>query len=51
MALHYVCDLTVEQIAAETSLSASTVKTHLSRGRATLAGHLQDPRIEEAPDA
>lgn len=51
MALHYVCDLSVEQIAAETSLSTSTVKTHLSRGRATLSRHLQDPRIEEAPDA
>lgn len=46
-----MCDLTVEQIAAETSLSASTVKTHLSRGRAALSRHLQDPRIEEAPDA
>ncbi|MGT2532199.1 SigE family RNA polymerase sigma factor [Streptomyces nojiriensis] len=51
MALHYLCDLTVEQIAAETSLSASTVKTHLSRGRATLARELHDPRMEEAPDA
>ncbi|MFD9264076.1 SigE family RNA polymerase sigma factor [Streptomyces sp. NPDC059538] len=51
MALHYVCDLSVEQIAAETSLSASTVKTHLSRGGVTLSRHLQDPRIEEAPDA
>lgn len=51
LALHYVCDLTVEQIAAETSLSASTVKTHLTRGRASLSRHLQDPRIEEAPDA
>ncbi|MGW6819406.1 SigE family RNA polymerase sigma factor [Streptomyces sp. NPDC055005] len=51
MVLHYVCDLTVEQIAAETSLSPSTIKTHLSRGRSTLSRHLQDPRIEEAPDA
>ncbi|MFJ8014873.1 SigE family RNA polymerase sigma factor [Streptomyces sp. NPDC096339] len=51
MALHYLCDLTVEQIAAETSLSASTVKTHLSRGRATLARELRDPRMEEALDA
>ncbi|MFJ6482393.1 MULTISPECIES: SigE family RNA polymerase sigma factor [unclassified Streptomyces] len=51
MALHYVCDLSVEQIAAETSLSTSTVKTHLSRGRVALSRHLQDPRIEEAPDA
>jgi len=51
MTLHYVCDLTVEQIARETGLSASTVKTHLVRGRATLADRLQDPRIEEAPGA
>jgi RNA polymerase sigma-70 factor (ECF subfamily) len=49
MTLHYVCDLTVEQIAHETGLSASTVKTHLTRGRTALAHRLQDPRIEEAP--
>ncbi|MFI6771209.1 SigE family RNA polymerase sigma factor [Streptomyces sp. NPDC050355] len=49
LALHYVCDLAVEQIADETGLSASSVKTHLSRGRAALAHRLQDPRIEEAP--
>ncbi|MDJ0342131.1 SigE family RNA polymerase sigma factor [Streptomyces sp. H10-C2] len=42
--LHYVCDLSVDQIAAETGLSSGTVKTHLSRGRAALAGRLQDPR-------
>jgi RNA polymerase sigma-70 factor (sigma-E family) len=51
MALHYVCDLTVEQIAAEVGLSASTVKTHLARGRSALAHRLNDPRIEEAPGA
>ncbi|MFG2193261.1 SigE family RNA polymerase sigma factor [Streptomyces sp. NPDC048639] len=52
LALHYLCDLTVEQIAGETSLSASTVKTHLARGRASLAHRLQEPRIEEeAPGA
>lgn len=51
MALHYVCDLTVEQIAGETGQSASTVKTHLVRGRAALAHRLQDPRIEEAAGA
>ena len=51
MALHYVCDLTVEQIAAEAGLSASTVKTHLVRGRAALAHRLHDPRIEEASGA
>ncbi|MFE9565915.1 SigE family RNA polymerase sigma factor [Streptomyces sp. NPDC006487] len=48
LALHYLCDLTVEQIAGETRLSASTVKTHLSRGRGALALRLQDPCREEA---
>ncbi|MGC5341940.1 SigE family RNA polymerase sigma factor [Streptomyces sp. DT24] len=47
LTLHYVCDLTVEQIASETGIAASTVKTHLGRGRATLARRLHDPRIEE----
>ncbi|MGW0663726.1 SigE family RNA polymerase sigma factor [Streptodolium elevatio] len=51
LTLHYLCDLTVEQIAAETDTSAGTVKTHLVRGRAALARILQDPRIEEAPGA
>ncbi len=51
LALHYVCDLTVEQIAAETGLAAGTVKTHLVRGRATLSHRLQDPRTEEGPRA
>ncbi len=46
--LHYVCDLTVAQIAAETGLSTGTVKTHLARGRAALSHLLQDPRSEEA---
>lgn len=46
--LHYVCDLTVAQIAAETGLSTGTVKTHLVRGRAALSHLLQDPRAEEA---
>ncbi|MFF8846657.1 SigE family RNA polymerase sigma factor [Streptomyces sp. NPDC015127] len=38
--LHYVCDLTVEQVAAETGISSGTVKTHLSRARAALRPHL-----------
>ncbi|MDQ1010305.1 SigE family RNA polymerase sigma factor [Streptomyces sp. PKU-EA00015] len=38
--LHYVCDLTVEQVAAETGLSSGTVKTHLSRARAALRPRL-----------
>ncbi|MDI2126724.1 SigE family RNA polymerase sigma factor [Yinghuangia seranimata] len=51
VALHYVCDLTVEQIAAETGLAASTVKTHLVRGRAALSQLMYDPRDEEASGA
>ncbi|MDQ0794264.1 RNA polymerase sigma-70 factor (sigma-E family) [Streptomyces sp. B1I3] len=51
LTLHYLCDLTVEQIADETGLSASTVKTHLVRGRAALAHRLQDPRMEEVTGA
>lgn len=51
VALHYVCDLSVEQIARETGLATGTVKTHLSRGRAALAGHLQDPHTQEAHGA
>ncbi|MFF7874176.1 SigE family RNA polymerase sigma factor [Streptomyces californicus] len=50
LTLHYLCDLTVGQIAGETGLSTSTIKTHLVRGRAALAHRLQDPRIEEARD-
>ncbi|MFI1191004.1 SigE family RNA polymerase sigma factor [Streptomyces californicus] len=50
LTLHYLCDLTVEQIAGETGLSTSTIKTHLVRGRTALAHRLQDPRIEEARD-
>ncbi|WP_374984480.1 SigE family RNA polymerase sigma factor [Streptomyces fradiae] len=48
-ALYYVCDLTVDRIAAETGLSAGSVKTHLSRARAKLARYLDDhvPAVEE----
>ncbi|MEU6392805.1 SigE family RNA polymerase sigma factor [Streptomyces sp. NPDC046939] len=48
VALHYICDLSVEQIAGETGLSTGTVKTHLSRGRTALAARMQDPRAQEA---
>lgn len=44
LVLHYLCDLSVDQVAAETGLSPGTVKTHLSRGRATLAQRMDDPR-------
>jgi len=37
VALFYVCDLPVDQVAAEAGVSVGTVKTQLSRGRAALA--------------
>ncbi|BBC34906.1 hypothetical protein SGFS_062000 [Streptomyces graminofaciens] len=40
--LHYVCDLSVDQVAAETGISPGTVKTHLHRARAALAPQLAD---------
>jgi RNA polymerase sigma-70 factor (ECF subfamily) len=41
--LHYLCDLSVEQVAAETGSPAGPVKARLSRGRAALAVHLSEP--------
>ncbi|MGW3202952.1 SigE family RNA polymerase sigma factor [Streptomyces sp. NPDC001135] len=38
--LHHLCDLSVEQIAAETNAAVGTVKARLSRGRSALAAHL-----------
>jgi RNA polymerase sigma-70 factor (ECF subfamily) len=37
LVLHYVADLSVEQIAQEAGMPSGTVKSHLSRGRAALA--------------
>jgi RNA polymerase sigma-70 factor, ECF subfamily len=42
LALHYLCDLSVEAVAAETGVSTGTVKSRLSRGRAALAAVLGD---------
>jgi len=42
LVLYHLCDLTVEQIAAETGVPAGTVKARLARGRAALAPLLQD---------
>ena len=39
--LHYLCDMSVEDIAAQTGRPAATVKTHLSRGRASLSALLR----------
>ncbi|MEV7196797.1 SigE family RNA polymerase sigma factor [Streptomyces sp. NPDC093510] len=47
--LHYVCDLSVQQVAAETGIAAGTVKSHLSRARAALAPHLDDAPADYAP--
>jgi RNA polymerase sigma-70 factor (ECF subfamily) len=42
LVLYHVCDLTVDQIAAETGAGASAVKARLARGRAALAPHLRE---------
>jgi RNA polymerase sigma-70 factor, ECF subfamily len=48
LALHYLCDLSVEAVAAETGVSTGTVKSRLSRGRTALAAAMSesDNRIE-----
>lgn len=42
IALHYLEDLTVEQIADVLDCSNGTVKTHLSRARQAITKHLED---------
>jgi RNA polymerase sigma-70 factor, ECF subfamily len=42
LVLYHVCDLTVEQVAAETGVRPGTVKARLARGRAALAPYLRD---------
>jgi RNA polymerase sigma-70 factor (ECF subfamily) len=42
LVLYHLCDLTVEQIAAETGVRPGTVKARLARGRAALAPYLRD---------
>jgi RNA polymerase sigma-70 factor (ECF subfamily) len=49
VALHYLCDLTVAEIATELGVAIGTVKSWLSRGRAALAIAL-DTRAPEAND-
>jgi len=49
VALHYGCDLSVEETAAVLGMAAGTVKSHLHRARNTLAGRFQlDPAHERA---
>lgn len=45
--LFHLCDLTVEQIAAETGTSPGTVKSRLARGRAALAALLREGTGQE----
>ena len=45
--LHYLCDRSVAEIAAETGAPAGTVKARLSRGRTALAVLLGEPYEEE----
>jgi len=47
LVLHHLCDLSVDEVAAETGAPSGTVKARLSRGRAALANLL----TEGAPDA
>ncbi|MEV4621569.1 SigE family RNA polymerase sigma factor [Asanoa sp. NPDC049573] len=42
LALHYLCDQSVEAIATETGVSPNTVKSWLSRGRQRLAAQLTE---------
>jgi RNA polymerase sigma-70 factor, ECF subfamily len=44
--LHHLCDLTVEQVAAEADCPVGTVKAQLSRGRAALARLLTDTELD-----
>ena len=51
IALYYLCDLSVQQIAEETGAATGTVTSWLHRGRAELAGLLVPVRPLEAHDA
>jgi RNA polymerase sigma-70 factor (ECF subfamily) len=42
LALHYLCDMSVDDIARETGVAPGTVKSWLSRGRSRLATLLPD---------
>ncbi len=46
--LHYLCDLSVQEVAAETQAPVGTVKARLARGRAALAPHLADLQRERS---
>jgi RNA polymerase sigma-70 factor (ECF subfamily) len=45
--LHYVADLPVVEVAAALGCSEGSVKTHLSRARASLASHLTERKPDD----
>lgn len=47
LALHYLVDLPVDEIAATLGVSSGTVKSRLSRGRVALAALLADTDATE----
>ena len=42
LVLHHLCDLPVQEVAAEVGAPVGTVKARLSRGRSALLGLLSD---------
>jgi RNA polymerase sigma-70 factor (ECF subfamily) len=51
IALHYLADLPVAEVAELLQISEGTVKSRLSRGRAALAGLLGDPADDNSQDS
>jgi RNA polymerase sigma-70 factor, ECF subfamily len=51
IALHYLCEQPVADIARDTGMPVGTVKAYLSRGRVRLAGLLSDSEESESSDA
>ncbi len=49
--LHHLCDMTLQQVAAQTGVPVGTVKSRLSHGRAALAPFLSDNDLSEAHHA
>ncbi len=45
LVLYHLCDLSIEQIAAETGVTAGTVKARLARGRAALIPHFRETAV------
>lgn len=51
LVLHYLLDHSIAEIAAETGANSNTIKSWLSRGRASLAALLGDPPQAGSPHA